>query len=202
MPKRATAAKKESKQPRTSDALHMLKQDHQQVARLFKECIAAVPERREKLARQIFQELEIHSALEEELFYPALEQEMGESTPVEATPQRVNGTALLLYEEESDAEEELDEDEDEDKSSDEDQEDAITTAYEDHREMKQMIEQLRTMNATEDQFQEMLAELQSMVLYHIDEEEEVMFPEARLTLDIELLGRQMHERKQELLASM
>ena len=109
----------------------------------------------------------------------------------------MNGTAILLDEDEPDVEEELEEDE----SSDDDEEDAIATAYDDHRAVKQMIEKLRAMEATTEEFQAAMAELQSMVLYHIDEEEEVIFPEARLALDIELLGRQMHERKQELLAA-
>lgn len=197
MPKRATAAKKQIAHPYPSDALLLLKQDHQRVSRLLEECIAAVPGSREQLARHIFQELNIHAALEEELFYPALVQELGESTSDETGHQELNGTAVLLDDDESDGEEALEEED----SSDEEQQDAIVTALEDHHAVKQMIEQLRTMDARGEEFQRMMAELQSMVLYHIDEEEEVIFPEARLVLDIELLGKRMHERKQELLAS-
>ena len=37
---------------------------------------------------------------------------------------------------------------------------------------------------------------------HIAEEEEVLFAEARLRLDTQMIGRQMQERKQELVAPL
>lgn len=201
MPKRAMADKKESKPVRSFDALQLLKQDHQRVARLFEECIAAPLGGRGTLAQQIFHELELHTALEEELFYPALERELNDPSAGEAGYGGLNGTALLNDENELDAE-----NEDEDVLEDdgvliEERDDVIATAYEDHRAVKHMIERMRTMDVLGEEFQSVMAELQNMVRYHIDEEEEVIFPEARLALDIVSLGQQMQERKQELLAS-
>ncbi len=198
MPKRAMADKKESTPARSSDALQLLKQDHQRVSRLFENCIAAPPRGRSSLAQQIFHELELHSALEEELFYPALEREISGSSPADA---ELNGTALLNDEEGPDAGIEDEDVLEDDGVANEERDDVIATAYEDHRAVKHMIERMRTMDVLGEEFQSTMAELQNMVLYHIDEEEEVIFPEARLALDIVALGQQMQERKQELLAS-
>jgi hemerythrin superfamily protein len=103
----------------------------------------------------------------------------------------------LLDDDESEAEASLEEDE----PYDEEPDDALATAYDDHQAVKQMILQLRSMEAGGEDFDRMMAELQSLVLNHVEEEEEVIFPEARLALDIDLLGRAMQQRKQELLAS-
>jgi hemerythrin superfamily protein len=54
------------------DAIALLKADHRKVEELFKEFEKAKGEgRKEKLARQICLELSVHTALEEEIFYPA-----------------------------------------------------------------------------------------------------------------------------------
>jgi len=56
------------------DAIALLKQDHRDVEKLFKEFESAKGDgRKERLARQICMELTIHTALEEEIFYPACE---------------------------------------------------------------------------------------------------------------------------------
>jgi hemerythrin superfamily protein len=56
------------------DVLDLLKQDHQKVSALIQEVQDAEPddERVRELAEQISQELTVHSALEEALFYPLL----------------------------------------------------------------------------------------------------------------------------------
>jgi hemerythrin superfamily protein len=57
---------------KSQDAIALLKDDHRKVEKLFKDFEEAKGEgRKEKLARQICLELSIHTALEEELFYPA-----------------------------------------------------------------------------------------------------------------------------------
>src|SRR2546423_1653168 len=56
------------------DAIALLKQDHRTVEDLFAQSEKARGEgRKESLARQICLELSIHTALEEEIFYPACE---------------------------------------------------------------------------------------------------------------------------------
>ena len=55
------------------DALKLLAQDHREVERLFAEFEkASGRSRKEKIAREICTELKIHTAIEEEIFYPAL----------------------------------------------------------------------------------------------------------------------------------
>lgn len=54
------------------DAIALLKSDHDEVKKLFKDFENASGERRkEKLAREICRELTVHSKIEEEIFYPA-----------------------------------------------------------------------------------------------------------------------------------
>jgi len=60
---------------RTKEAVQMLIDDHNKVKALFKQFSEAgenAVKTKERLAQQIFRELEIHSKLEEEIFYPAL----------------------------------------------------------------------------------------------------------------------------------
>ena len=58
----------------SQDAITLLRNDHREVEKLFKEFESAKGDgRKEKLARQICLELSVHTALEEEIFYPACE---------------------------------------------------------------------------------------------------------------------------------
>ena len=57
---------------KSQDAITILKEDHRAVEKLFKEFEEAKGDgRKEKLARQICLELTVHTALEEQIFYPA-----------------------------------------------------------------------------------------------------------------------------------
>jgi hypothetical protein len=57
---------------KSQDAIALLKDDHRKVEKLFKEFESAKGDgRKERLARQICLELTVHTALEEEIFYPA-----------------------------------------------------------------------------------------------------------------------------------
>lgn len=61
------------------DAIAMLREDHRKVEKLFKEFEEAKGDgRKEKLAHEIALELSVHSAIEEELFYPACEGKVDE----------------------------------------------------------------------------------------------------------------------------
>ena len=54
------------------DAIALLKEDHRKVEKLFKDFESAKGDgRKERLARQICLELSVHTAIEEEIFYPA-----------------------------------------------------------------------------------------------------------------------------------
>ena len=57
---------------KAQDAIALLKEDHREVEKLFKDFEDAKGSgRKERLARQICLELSIHTKLEEEIFYPA-----------------------------------------------------------------------------------------------------------------------------------
>lgn len=59
---------------KSQDAITLLKQDHREVEKLFKEFESAKGEgRKQKLAHQICLELSVHAELEETIFYPACE---------------------------------------------------------------------------------------------------------------------------------
>jgi hemerythrin superfamily protein len=63
----------------SKDAIALLKEDHRKVEKLFKEFEEAKGEgRKERLAHDICLELSVHSALEEEIFYPACEGKVDE----------------------------------------------------------------------------------------------------------------------------
>ncbi len=55
------------------DAITLLKQDHKTVDKLFKEFEKATqPAQQRKLAKKVIQELSVHAAIEEMIFYPAV----------------------------------------------------------------------------------------------------------------------------------
>ena len=56
-----------------TNAIEMLLSDHQKVKDLFQQYQQADAGQKETLARQILQEIEVHSRLEEEIFYPAVQ---------------------------------------------------------------------------------------------------------------------------------
>ena len=59
---------------KSQDAIKLLKQDHREVEKLFKEFESAKGEgRKQKLAHQICLELSVHAEIEETIFYPACE---------------------------------------------------------------------------------------------------------------------------------
>lgn len=57
---------------KTQDAIALLKEDHREVEKLFKQFEEAKGDgRKEELARKICLELSVHTQIEEEIFYPA-----------------------------------------------------------------------------------------------------------------------------------
>ena len=59
-----------------SNAVQMLLDDHQRVKQLFNEFQSANdPNRQQQIAQQVMQELEVHTAIEEEIFYPAMREQ-------------------------------------------------------------------------------------------------------------------------------
>ncbi|HYC89571.1 MAG TPA: hemerythrin domain-containing protein [Thermoanaerobaculia bacterium] len=65
------ATKKTAKKKSPADAIGLLKEDHKKVMDLLDSLERATGPRRTKLLGQIEQELQIHTTIEEEIFYPA-----------------------------------------------------------------------------------------------------------------------------------
>lgn len=64
----------------SADAIEMLKQDHREIERLFdriESLRGGTHEERTMLIRRLCDELDVHAALEEEIFYPAAAQATG-----------------------------------------------------------------------------------------------------------------------------
>lgn len=199
MPRRtqsAAASKTATNKQRATDALQMLKQDHDKVSDLFVQFIEGNSGNKRQLAHQIFKELEIHSTLEEELFYPALQNQgdPDELAALEHGDEELSGEAVL-------AEGDSDEDDEEgEEAGGEMDEDVIAPAYEDHQAVKELIHRLKGLESSSSDFQQGMMELREMVTDHAAEEEDVLFTEAKLKLDTNTLGVQMQERKQELMS--
>src|SRR3990170_2349161 len=60
-----------------NDAIALLKADHKEVSEMF-EKFETARSTKEKLARQICQALTVHAQIEEEIFYPAAREALGE----------------------------------------------------------------------------------------------------------------------------
>lgn len=69
--------------PRSNDALELLHRDHEEVQKLFKRAERSEGREKERLAREIAQRLRMHSALEEQVFYPYLREVTGREDLIE-----------------------------------------------------------------------------------------------------------------------
>ena len=109
------------------NAIELLKADHASVQALFRQYEAAgnqaQPQR--ELAEQIFTALEVHAALEEELFYPAVRAQLGTVTVEEEPTDAAEGDA------------------DTDEAGGDAETDLIAGALEEHQEVKTLIATLR-----------------------------------------------------------
>jgi hemerythrin superfamily protein len=123
-----------------------------------------------EIAEQIFTALEVHATLEEEFFYPALRGRLEPATAEEET--------------------------------EDEEEDLVAEALEEHREVKTLIATLRALDPGDAQFQTKFAELREGVEEHVGMEEDELMPDAVAALggELERLGQQLEERKEQLMA--
>jgi hemerythrin superfamily protein len=169
------------------NAVDMLKKDHQDVTQLFEQCERASAAERQPIANQIFNALDIHTILEEEIFYPAVREQVDFDE--------------VLEEEELEGEEASTEEVESEEETDEG-DDIIALSYQEHQIVKDLIKQLKTMDVQSSDYKERFAELKEAVLDHASEEEELIFPAARLKLDLNALGNEMQQRRIALVSSM
>ena len=81
-----------------TDATHILANDHRKVEKLFADFESASgQDQKSRIANQICNELKIHTIIEEEIFYPALEGKIDENLLKEAYVEH-DGAKLLVNE--------------------------------------------------------------------------------------------------------
>lgn len=148
------------------DAIKLLTKDHDTVKRLLEELVATTQrasKKRTQLSEQIKRELEIHTMIEEEIFYPAF-RTAGEN----------KDDARQFFE-----------------------------ALEEHHAVGDLVvPDLISTPVESEKFSGRAKVLKELVEHHIKEEEGEMFKRARKLMDkqqLETLGEQLHERKEELL---
>ena len=198
-------AKRTPKKPKSSqpqDAVQLLKTDHKQVRKLFENFHAASDDDKRSIATRLFIELDIHSKLEEELLYPAVQAKL------EALDYETQGNGLDVTDDgESDPEsesvfedeidgaelEELDDEEDEETESE-----IITAAYDSHATVRELIQQLRTLDPKSSDYRDLFMELEDAVIEHVSDEEDAILPLAAAQLDVQTLGLTMQQRKDDL----
>ena len=78
-----------------TDAIALLKADHRKVETLFEKFESARAGSKQAIAEQICNELKIHTIIEEEFFYPALEGKIEEETLSEAYVEH-DGAKILI----------------------------------------------------------------------------------------------------------
>jgi hypothetical protein len=193
-----TSQRSKSSQPQ--DAVQLLKADHKQVRKLFEQFHGASDEEKGSIASRLFTELDIHSKIEEELFYPAVQAKL-ESLDFEAQGNGLDVTDDGEVDLESeDAFDEID-GADLDELDDEEEgveEEIITVAIDSHNIVKDLIQQLRTLDPKSSDYRDLFAELEDAVIEHVTEEEDAILPLAAVQLDVQTLGITMQRRKDDL----
>ncbi len=138
-------------------ATQMIRQDHKKVEGLFKKFEQTKgAQAKRRLAENAMAELEVHAALEEEIFYPAVKREVDDGSMVQE-------------------------------------------AIEEHQTVKRLISELKGMEEADDEFGSQFSQLVENVQHHVEEEENEMLPKVEESeLDLNSLGEQMSQRKQEM----
>ncbi|HEY7129172.1 MAG TPA: hemerythrin domain-containing protein [Nitrospira sp.] len=194
-----TSQRSKSSQPQ--DAVQLLKADHKQVRKLFEQFHGASDEEKGSIASRLFTELDIHSKIEEELFYPAVQAKL-ESLDFEAQGNGLDvtddGEVDLESEDAFDEIDGADLDELDDEEKEGAEEEIITVAIDSHSIVKDLIQQLRTLDPKSSDYRDLFAELEDAVIEHVTEEEDAILPLAAVQLDVQTLGITMQRRKDDL----
>lgn len=192
---------KNAKSDQPEDAVQLLKADHQQARKLFEQFHTASEQEKGAIATRLFIELDIHSKLEEELLYPAVQSKL-ESLEYETQGNGLDVTddgeidpdSESAFEEIDGAElDELAEEEEEGTESE-----IITAAYDSHSTVRDLIQQLRTLDPKSSDYRDLFTELEEVVIEHVSEEEDAILPLAAAQLDVQTLGITMQRRKDDL----
>ncbi|HET8875603.1 MAG TPA: hemerythrin domain-containing protein [Casimicrobiaceae bacterium] len=147
----------------STNALDLLKRDHQEVDKLFKQFDEikedAEASAKEELVTQICDALTVHATIEEAIFYPAARQ---------ALPQQQG-------------------------------QDLLDEAAVEHQTLKDIIGRLEMAPTSDPLYDAGVKVLSEYVKHHVREEETELFPKIRSSdMDLQAIGQQLEERKQQL----
>jgi Hemerythrin HHE cation binding domain len=205
--KEDTMGKRTPKKPKSSqpqDAVQLVKADHKQVRKLFEQFHAASDDDKGPIARRLFTELDIHAKIEEELLYPAVQSKL-ESLDSESQGNGLDVTDDGEIDPDPDTENAYDEIDgaeldvlDEDDEDEETESEIITAAYDSHGTVRDLIQQLRTLDPKSSDYRDLFTELEDAVIEHVSEEEDAILPLAAAQLDVQTLGMTMQRRKDDL----
>jgi len=159
--KPASKSASKSSHSSTPDAIELLMEDHKKVKKLFKEFEKLSKQEdidgKVEIANQICEELTVHATIEEEIFYPAARDAIGD-------------------------------------------EDIVNEAIVEHASAKDLIAQIQEMSGDDEMYDAKVTVLSEYINHHVEEEEKEMFPKAKKAkMDLESLGMQLMERKEELM---
>jgi len=156
-----TTTKSRGKAQKKLDAIKLLMNDHDEVEAMFKQFMKMKKDGIQKsdLIEQICNALTVHAEIEEEIFYPACRDELGEDSD------------MMLDEAEIE-----------------------------HSTIKRLVEELEDADPDDEMTAAKVKVLSEYVTHHVKEEEEKIFPKIKKTdLDLDALGVELMERKQELM---
>jgi hemerythrin-like domain-containing protein len=81
------------------NAIEMLREDHRKVKKLFEDFEQTEQDRsKERIVEDTLRELEVHATLEEEIFYPAAEERVGEKESIDEAREEHHVVKLLIGE--------------------------------------------------------------------------------------------------------
>lgn len=143
------------------DAIRLLEQDHHQVEQLFDQFDRASESDKQQIVERICMELETHTQIEQEIFYPAVRSGLGQ-----------DGNEL------------------------------VDEGLVEHQNVNQLIQQIRAMTPGEQGFDARVTVLMEEVRHHVDEEETEMFPlvQSSMSSQLDSLGQQLEQRKQQIMS--
>jgi hemerythrin-like domain-containing protein len=168
MPTKRKIAVTRRKVSAKTDAISILKGDHQRVRQLLRRLENSTDKaakQRKDLLSQIENEVKVHTTIEEEIFYPAFKEAVRSKSDQE-----------IYFE-----------------------------AIEEHRVVDLVMPEIKSTDATSEQFGAKAKVLKDLIEHHAEEEETEMFPKARKVISqSELLeiGKQIQSRKQDLQAGL
>lgn len=144
------------------DAIQLLKQQHGEVEKLFKEIEACEEDERDEIRRlfvELADNLAAHAEIEEQFFYPAVKMKQTE--------------------------------------------DILQHSVEEHFEMKQLLARMLDLEPGDGEFMQLCSELKGVVMDHVEEEHDEMFPMVKKLFtrdELTSLGDEMQAKFDELIS--